>query len=69
MPTQVKVASAVLPGDTAWRGWTLSEGERESLLPPLLLFAGEGWWARADQGSRSSWEKEINECADALPFY
>lgn len=40
------------------------------ISPGLAAFAGrQGWRGRADLGSQSSWEREINECADALPFY
>lgn len=40
------------------------------LAPGLVAFAGgRGRGGRADRGSRSSWEREINECVDALPFY
>ena len=28
-----------------------------------------GWRVRADLDSQSSWEREINERPDALPFY
>lgn len=47
-------------GETAWRGWGLAEGEGELLR--LVMLASLRWRVRADLGSRSSWEREINEC-------
>lgn len=34
-----------------------------------IVFVSLGWRVRVDLGSRSSWEREINECVDALLFY
>lgn len=66
-PSQAEVAVlrswATLLGSGG--GWVKEKGNRSPVFPVCR----PGMEARADLGSHSSWEREINECADALPFY
>lgn len=52
-----------LPGGGG--GWVNEKGNHI----PGSCVRWPGWRVKADLGSQSSWEREINECPDALPFY